>query len=229
MLRITDKDATRENILKAGDFLKQAKTNDQVIVFVAGHGLLDDKLDWYFATTDIDFYNPSVRGIAYNELEGLLDGIAAREKILLMDACHSGEVDKDESQLVSVATAQNGTVNSRGFKSKNVETKKTMGLQSSFELMQQLFADLSRGSGAMVISSAGGTELAFESPQWNNGVFTYSLLMGLKTKKADANSDSRIQVSEIRDFVTNNVQLLTKGKQTPTSRKENLEFDFRVW
>ena len=229
VLRIVDKEATRENILKASDFLKQAKTNDQVVLFVAGHGLLDDNMDWYFATTDIDFEKPSLRGVSYQELESLLDGIAAREKIMLMDACHSGEVDKDESQLVKVAAAQNGTVNSRGFKAKTVEKKTGMGLQNSFELMQQLFADLSQGSGAMVVSSAGGTELAFESPQWNNGVFTYSLLMGLKTKKADMNKDTKIQVSEIRDFVIDNVQTLTQGMQTPTSRKENMEFDFRVW
>lgn len=229
VLRIADKEATRENILKAREFLAQAKTNDQVVLFAAGHGLLDEKLDWYFATTDIDFNNPSARGVAYQELEGLLDGIAAREKILLMDACHSGEVDKEETQVVNIASVQNGAVNSRGFKAKTLEKKTGMGLQSSFELMQQLFADLSRGSGAMVISSAGGTELAFESPQWNNGVFTYSLLQGLKTKKADANKDGKIQVSEIRDFVIDNVQSLTQGLQKPTSRKENLEFDFRMW
>jgi hypothetical protein len=35
--------------------------------------------------------------------------------------------------------------------------------------------------------------------------------------------------SEIRDYVSEKVKKLTKGKQTPTSRKENLEFDFRVW
>lgn len=229
VLRITDKEATRESILKAREFLAQAKTNDQVILFVAGHGLLDKKLDWYFATTDIDFNNPSARGIAYHELEEILDGIAAREKIMFMDACHSGEVDKEEIQIVNIASTQNGTVNSRGFKANVLEKKTGMGLQNSFELMQQLFADISRGSGAMVISSAGGTELAFESPLWNNGVFTYSLLLGLKTKNADANKDGKIQVSEIRDFVIDNVQSLTQGLQTPTSRKENLEFDFRVW
>jgi uncharacterized caspase-like protein len=95
--------------------------------------------------------------------------------------------------------------------------------------MQQIFSDLTKGSGAMVISSASGVEFAFESDEWKNGVFTFSLLEGLKTKKADLNKDSSITVSELRDYVMNRVTELTQGKQHPTSRKENLAFDFPIW
>lgn len=229
VLNLVNQNATRDKILKAKDFLKQSKFNDEVILFVAGHGLLDDKMDWYFATHDLDFSNPATRGVKYEELEGLLTGIPARKKLMMMDACHSGEVDKAESSLVAAApTTTSANVKSRGFKSKMV-VQNSVGLKNSFEMMQQLFADLSNSSGAMVISSAGGAEFAFESPQWNNGVFTYSVLEGLKTGNADKNKDKTITVSELRDYVVAKVQSLTSGKQTPTSRKENLEFDFRVW
>ncbi len=228
VLKILDKEAARENILKAKEFLMQSKVDDQVVLFVAGHGLLDDKLDWYFATHDVDFNNPSPRGVAYDELEGLLDGIPARKKLMLMDACHSGEVDKEESVLIANNDVNQGKVKSRAFKRKVVK-KSSLGLQNSFELMQQLFADLNKGTGAMVISSASGAEYAYESPEWNNGVFTYTLLEGMKTKNADSNKDGHIAVSELRDYVIEKVQKLTEGKQHPTSRKENLEFDFRLW
>ena len=228
-MSIANQDATRENIIKAKEFLMQVSVDDEVILFVAGHGLLDDKLNWYFATHDIDFSNPAIRGVKYEELEGLITGIPARKKLMMMDACHSGEVDKAESSLVAATVANSSpNVKSRGFKSKMV-VQNPVGLKTSFEMMQQLFADLSNGSGAMVISSAGGAEFAFESPQWNNGVFTYSVLEGLKTGNADKNKDKTITVSELRDYVIAKVQNLTQGKQTPTSRKENLEFDFRVW
>ena len=228
VLRILDTVATRENIQKAKQFLMQSKVGDQVILFVAGHGLLDDKLDWYFATTDVDFNNPAAMGLAYSELEGLLDSIPSRNKLMLMDACNSGEVDKEDAELVANNSQSVAGVKSRGFK--NVASKsQSLGLQNSFQLMQNLFSDISNGTGTTVISSASGAEFAYESAAWNNGVFTFSMLEGLKTGNADKNKDGKIVVSELRDYIAGKVSSLTQGKQNPTSRKENLEFDFRVW
>jgi hypothetical protein len=60
-------------------------------------------------------------------------------------------------------------------------------------------------------------------------VFTYSLIEGLTTGNADADNDGHIVVSELRDYVFDKVSALTHGRQNPTSRRENLEFDFKVW
>jgi hypothetical protein len=147
---------------------------------------------------------------------------------MLIDACHSGEVDKDETTVAAAVTKTTaGSVASRGFKP--VARKESIGLKNSFELMQELFTDLRRGSGAIVISSASGVEFAFESDVWKNGVFTYSLIEGLKTGNANLNKDADVNVSELRDYVIKRVGELTNGKQTPTSRKESLEFDFKIW
>jgi hypothetical protein len=98
--------------------------------------------------------------------------------------------------------------------------------------MNEIFADLRRGTGAVVISSASGVEFAFESDQWHNGVFTYSILEAFKNfvyNRTDKNFSRMLEVSELKDFVIENVTRLTNGKQHPTSRRENLEFDFVVW
>ncbi len=219
VLPILDGEATAANIRKAKDFLMTSRVDDEAIVFFAGHGLLDDKLDYYLATADTDFKNPAAHSLPYEDFQALLDGIPARKKLLLVDACNSGEVDKQGSVLAE-ASGVTGNVKSRGFKV--VKPKQGVDLQSSFELLQQMF-DLRRGTGAMEISSASGKEFAFESSEWQNGVFTYALLQKLKAGKPG------MKVSELRAGVIEEVQKLTRGQQTPTSRLENLLFDFPVY
>ncbi len=229
VLKICDADATKQNILQIKSQLLNSQVDDQVILFAAGHGLLDNNLDYYFATHDINFANPAEKGLPYSDLENLLDGIPARKKLMLIDACHSGELDKEGVEIVSTETTKKGTVSFRGFKKIVSKNKSDIGLEDSFELMKVLFADLRRGTGAMVISSAGGGEFAYEGDKWKNGVFTYSLLEGLESENADTNKDGDITVSELRNYVFDKVSKLTNGRQNPTSRRENLEFDFKVW
>ena len=229
-----NKTATKENILALKQKLMQTKVDDEVILYVSGHGLLDKNFDFYFATYDMNFENPAEHGIMYDDLEGLLDGIPARKKLLLMDACHSGEVDKDEietkNDTVTLADGKKGDIITYGYKGTTIINEESgLGLQNSFELMQELFANLTRGSGAVVISAAAGTGYALESAKWNNGVFTYCIINGLKEMAADGNKDKQVTVTELKDYVSIEVEKLTKGAQKPTSRRENLEFDWRVW
>ena len=95
--------------------------------------------------------------------------------------------------------------------------------------MQELFANLSRGSGSRVISACAGKGYAVESSEWKNGVFTYSILNGLKYRAADANADSQVYGSKLYDYVSKEVESLTNGAQKPTSRRENIENDWWVW
>jgi len=102
---------------------------------------------------------------------------------------------------------------------------------SSFEMMQQLFTDLSGNNGSVVISAAGGMEYALESGQWNNGVFTYCILQGIQNKLADSetgNNDGHVSVQELLDYVSKKVPMLTKGRQRPVSRRENVEFSWNL-
>ena len=224
---LTDQQVTLENIRASKTFLKGSRVDDCVVLFFAGHGVLDDKLDYYLATCDMNFNQPGGRGLAYEELESLVDGIPARRRVILIDACHSGEIDKEETELVADQSFEGGTIKSRAFKFKKASKK--LGLQTSFELMRELFSDLRRGTGAVVISSASGTEFAFESQKWKNGIFTYCVLAAIDQKRADTDYSGSIEVSELQSFVSTWVTKMTYGKQTPTARKESLEFDFRVF
>ncbi|MBI5403743.1 MAG: caspase family protein [Ignavibacteriae bacterium] len=230
---LLDKEVTRENIIRIKDFLMKSKVDDEVIVFIAGHGLLNKNYDYYFATSDIDFKNPESRGVTFEEIEDLLDGIPAKKKVLFMDTCHSGEVDKEEIKEIKKIKTETGDVSFRNIGDSEYETKdeniKKLGIKNTTRLLQDMFTDLRRGSGAVVISSAGGLEFAWEGGEFKNGLFTYCLLEGLKTGNADLNHDGEIIISELKEYVTDKVEKLTKGMQKPTSRRENYEFDFVIW
>ncbi len=212
-----DENVTRENILALKMKLKQTTVNDKVIISFSGHGLLDSKFDYYLATHAVDFKNPSVSGLAYEDLEWLLDSIPARKKLLLMDACHSGEVDKEELMAMN-------TTKPEGTKGAELvyEYQPTLGMKNSFELMQELFTNVNRGTGATIISAAGGTQFAYEKGNLQNGVFTYSILELMQQQK-------QIKVSELKTKVGERVTELTNGLQKPTSRNETIELDWRVW
>ncbi len=225
---LQNQQATVETILDLRSELEKTSPDDQVVVFFASHGLLDNDLDYYLATHDIDFSQPQIRGLRYDRLEALLDGIPARKKLLLIDACHSGEIDKEDSQLIADSQTMDSQVKSRGFKAVK-KTGTTIDLKTSFELMKELFADLRRNSGTIVISSASGAEYAYETQTLRNGVFTFSVVEGLQQGKADLNGNRKVYASELMTYLGNRVKELTGGKQNPTTRSENIEYDFNIW
>lgn len=94
-LLLTDTAVTREVLSRVRQFLTPAQIDDQVLIFLAGPGLLDARREYYFGTHDIDFNDPVGRGLSYDALESLFDGLAARWKLLLVDTCHAGEVDPE--------------------------------------------------------------------------------------------------------------------------------------
>jgi WD40 repeat protein len=244
LLDLTNQKATKTEIRKAKDWLKQSKINDLVIVFAAGHGMTDEQFDYYFGTHDIDPKHPATNGLPYEDFEHLLDGIPALQKVLLLDTCFSGEIEKDQAVVVAQADTgevRAGTVKMRSFKAARGVSVVADEPQSTtnggipvlstdlLKFQQDWFADLRRGTGAAVISSSSGNEYSLEGEQWKNGVFTYSLLNGLKNHEADANKDRMITVSELQAYVIEQVRKLTQGGQNPTVRRENLEHDFVVY
>jgi hypothetical protein len=104
---------------------------------------------------------------------------------MLIDAYHSGELDKEEMQKIANVQAELKKENKGVSSSKGVKpvSKTKLGAKNSFELMQQLFVNVSRGTGATIISAAAGTQFALERGDLKNGVFTYSVMELLKPGK----------------------------------------------
>lgn len=209
---------TTANIRALKSKLNSLNVDDKVIFAFSGHGLLDKSFDYFLATYNTEFKNPATEGLAYKTLEWLLDSIPPRKKMILVDACHSGEVDKED--LVAIKTV----LTEKNLKGAEVvyEYQPTAGMAGSFELMQELFSNLTNNTGTSSISAAAGTQFAYEQSTLRNGVFTFSLLELIQSK-------SHIKVSELRDLLSKRVSELTQGQQKPTTRSETLEFDWQVW
>ncbi len=223
-LSLLNVDATRKAILDARKFLEKAGPDDRVVVFFAGHGFLDSRDNYYFGTTDIDPYAPERSGLSYPELISLVDGLSSRYKLLMLDTCHSGEVAPLSTDNLGMVAAN---VNARGF---NVTRQdRSPAFEFSLEALQNRFSDLRDATGATVLSAAGGREYALEDEQWNNGVFTASVLKGLQGSSADSDGDGSVSTNELRGFVYAEVQRLTNGQQKPTARKINMELDFVLY
>ena len=217
-----DKNVTKENILALKQKLLLLNEDDKVIVSYSGHGVLSKEFDYFLSTYSIDFTKPEEKGLAYDDLESLLDNIKPRQKLMLIDACHSGEVDKDEIARIE---ASKKTFDSSGIVHKStikLVAKKNLGMANSFELMQSLFVNVGKGTGATIISAAGGMQYAQERGDLKNGVFTYSIIEAF-------NNNSTLTVSQLKKLVGERVTQLTNGLQKPTSRNETNNYDWEIW
>lgn len=227
---LTNEEATTENVLKALRELKTTNVDDDVILYFSCHGLLDDKLDYYLAMHQTDFEQPQNGGLSYSDIEKIIAEAPARKKLIFIDACHSGEVDKTEVELEKIDTEEvvDKDVAMRS-KSGDYVVKPKIGLKNSFAYMQTLFTDISKGTGATVISAAGGMEFALESNDWQNSVFAYAILQAVDRGNADTDKNKMINISELQRYVKYSVHKMTNGKQVPTTRQVNRFGDFYIF
>lgn len=221
---LTDNEFTRQGLENIKTFFAQAGRDDAVVLFYAGHGVLDNELNYYLSHYNINFEDPGSNGIAYDDFEGLLENSKAINRLCLIDACHSGEIDKDD-YLAENVTKIESPLRFRAVGA-GIRKSKGHGTEQTKTLFNELFVDIRWGVGATIISSAGGMEVAMEGDKWKNGVFTWCLKKGLTDRVADIDGDKRVSVAELGEYLCREVSSLTVGTQTPTMRAQNTHNDF---
>lgn len=219
-------DVTNDNIMSFKKKLLKSSVNDKVVLAYSGHGLLSRDYDYFLSTYNVNFNDPTKNGLPYDALEGLLDSIPARNKLMLIDACHSGEIDKDEMNRYTETKNERNKMNvsDYGHKGAKIEfaEKSNLSMQSSFELMKHLFVYVGKSTGTTIISAAGGVQYALEKNDLKNGVFTYCILEDMK-------KNQNINISDLKLYVNKRVTELTAGMQVPTTRNETDIIDWQVW
>lgn len=224
--------------------LEKSKINDLVIIYYSGHGEIDTlKAEAFFGTYDMDFNNPSSRGLSIRDFNDLTDGISARNKAIFIDACHSGEINPDAWKSKQTADKIQAPVVLTPATSDEELTKLTIRkggnyklanpqTSGSFDLALELFTDLYQGNGTNIIAAARGLQAAKECPEFEHGVFTFCALKGISNLSADEDKNAELSIGELRSFIIDKVSsysVICKDDNTiqqAVSRKEN---EFNDW
>lgn len=209
----------------------KAKPHDQVMLFLAGHGVLDKDLKYYYAPHDMDFKDIAKNGLSLKRILESLNQSKANNKLLLMDTCHSGNTLDVNSNSTGVTS---GTSGERGSKSRSTKPKPEFKLS---DVVSDVFDDFLSKSGITVISASSGADVAYENKDLGNGAFTSAYINLLKNKlKAGSymlTEDSvkksiNLSMEDISELLKQ-VMLLTNGKQIPDLREINTNSTIKMW
>ncbi len=221
-----DADVTPAAIRDARKLLASAKPTDTLVLFIAGHGMhdRDKEATYYYLTQGADPTQLAKTAATFEDIEGILQGVAPLQKLFLMDTCESGEADERvESAMLAQAGARG--MLSRGLKS--VASKPVAAAKAPtrrdwlLDRSRFIYNDLHRRSGAVVFSSSRGGEFSYERSDLENGVFTHALVQALAT-------DQPISVADLQQRVTETVRKATDGLQNPTVDRDNLWAKFKL-
>jgi len=186
---LINEEATKQNILKSfSEITKNAKGNDRVLVFFAGHGETMDLPGGgemgYLLPVDGDREDLYLSSIGMDELKKLSLMSKAKHVLYLIDACYSG--------IAAIG-------------SRSLEPEKTPDFINKVTKFQS----------RQVITAGGRGEKVIEKPEWGHSAFTLNLIRGLKDGAADYNGDGFITATELGMFLSDKVSTDSENQQTP--------------
>jgi WD40 repeat protein len=226
-LALVNEKVTRAALDEVRTFLAGAAVDDTVVLLAAGHGARDptEEATFRFVTHDVDPEHLASTAISGDELEGLLAGTAARRRLLLVDACQSGEVDPEVLAAARERAAASQLVlrTAAGVARPDRPRRPYLLTRDRY-----VYRRLERRSGVVVFSSSLGDEVSLESPALKNGLFTAALLRVLAAREADRDRDGWLSADELEEAVKAVVVKATGGLQHPTVDQDNDLADLRL-
>ena len=181
--------ATKQNIFNAIDALaSQVQPGHQVIVFLAGHGIvrgLGMEAKSYFLPVDVDASSKESleqSGIELGELSRKLSMLKASQFTIFMDACREDPFP------------------GRGIKGNTMTDVMTRGLRV---VPDQASANTSNPTSIVFYACQVG-ERAYEDSKLEHGVFTYFILSGIR--EVANRPDGRVEAGYLAAYLRDNVQ-----------------------
>lgn len=233
---LTDQNATKNKILSALDsFFSKVSPNDQVVLFMAGHGVLDTNNAFLFAPHDMNYSKPNEKGISYNEIIQKLKPISTANKLILFDACHSGNIFSHSEQLTSESFKTEKT-NGRGAKRVNQNSSySSSDIQKASDF---LFDNVISSTGITVLSASSGDDVAYEGlKELSNGNFTAALISVLMNNLSESeiyfqlkeNSSGLSLTEELLYSINEQIITASQNKQIPNIREINKLARLFLW
>ncbi|MAO41984.1 MAG: hypothetical protein CMF32_00855 [Leeuwenhoekiella sp.] len=228
---LLNEQATKKAIKQALQSLKsKVGPQDQVIVFFAGHGVLDQELNYYYAPHDMDFNKVKDYGVSFDAIIASLGETQSTKMLLLMDTCHSGNtLDMDAYEI----TQTKGKDGERGRIAKKIgKTKNPIKVS---DVVTTLFDNLNTVNGVTVLAASSGQDVAFEARDLSNGAFTTAYLQEVKSR---SNNSMQLQAEDVPavslspKFISDlrvKILELTHNKQEMDIRERNELTTIRLW
>ncbi len=93
--------ANRDNIFDGLDWIdKETTSKDVVVIFIAGHGVIDDKGTYYFLSHEADLDKLRRTAVKWTEIQDTISNLPSKT-ILLADTCHSGNITGTRRDITS--------------------------------------------------------------------------------------------------------------------------------
>lgn len=195
---LTNEKASANAILDNLDWISRASSpGDRVIVFLAGHGVTDERQDYYYLAQNAEIDRSSGLFVPRRSTAIKRQDIIAslRETrghaLFLFDTCHSGRATSNPN-----------------------ETNVAM-LRNAPDLVPFINELRSAENGVLVLSSSEGRESSQERDDWKHGAFTKAILEALRGYADGSPRDSVITFSEMNAYVGERVKELTANRQHP--------------
>ncbi|MBN8724744.1 MAG: caspase family protein [Acidobacteria bacterium] len=205
MILLKDEQGTKANVEKALSLIKDAKTDDYFVVYIAVHGaLIPQRIDNrtidvpYFVLYDTDLRDMPNTALKMEEFRNAVSKVSARKGLVLSDTCHSAGVQMAGRDPSSSSLRANIRY---------------------LEEMQRV------SSGIGFISASDQLEQSYELDELGHGAFTYSFLEALRGN-ADEDQNGVVTFNELVKYLREEVPRLTDQKQHPHYNTTSIEANY---
>ncbi len=175
--RHVDRKATKQAFLEGLKWLKEVmKTQDVGIIFFSGHGHRDNDGIFYMLPAEVKRDSIDATGVDGALFKRKLAGIKGK-LVVLLDACHSGAVEKEAG-----------------------------GQRQLRPNTDDFVRDMVReDAGVIMMCSSTGREVSQEDAKLGHGFLTQALTEGL-SGEADHNNDGFVYLTELDDYLFERVK-----------------------